>query len=64
MAYLLMPFDLIPDFLLVVGWADDSLVVVWGLRWVSRAAGAEAVERHWPGTPDGLTALRRVAGLR
>ena len=32
-AYVLSPFDLIPDFLVPVGWTDDLLVVVitWGL---------------------------------
>ena len=63
-AYLLLPFDLIPDFLPVVGWADDAVVVVWGLRWVTRAAGPEAVDRHWPGTPEGLQALKRLVGAR
>jgi uncharacterized membrane protein YkvA (DUF1232 family) len=62
-AYLVMPFDLVPDFIPVVGWADDALVVVWGLRSITRAAGVEAVDRHWPGTTDGLLALKRLAGL-
>ncbi len=32
-AYVLTPFDLIPDFLIPVGWTDDLLVVAmtWGL---------------------------------
>ena len=62
-AYLLMPFDLVPDFIPVVGWADDALVVVWGLRSIARAAGIEAVDRHWPGSADSLLALKRLAGL-
>lgn len=62
-AYLLLPFDLVPDFLPVVGWADDAVIVVWGLRSITRAAGPEALDRHWPGTPDGLLTLKRLAGL-
>ena len=62
-AYLLLPFDLVPDFLPVVGWADDALIVVWGLRAITRTAGVEAIDRHWPGTADGLLTLKRLAGL-
>jgi uncharacterized membrane protein YkvA (DUF1232 family) len=63
LGYLAMPIDLIPDFLPVIGYADDAVVVALALRSVTRHAGPEALERHWPGTPDGLAALRRLAGL-
>lgn len=52
-----------PDFIPVVGYADDAVVVVLALRSVVRAAGPEALDRHWPGTTDGLTTLKRLAGL-
>ncbi len=58
--YLAMPVDLVPDFLPVVGYADDALVVAFALRSVVRAAGPDALERHWPGTPAGLDAVRRL----
>ena len=61
--YLLSPIDLIPDFIPVLGYADDTLVVAIALRFATRRAGAQAVERHWPGTPEGLAALLRLAGL-
>ena len=60
--YLLLPFDLVPDFIPVVGFLDDAVLVVWALRSITRSAGAEALERHWPGTPEGLRALRLIAG--
>jgi SAM-dependent methyltransferase len=56
--------DLVPDFIPVAGYADDVLVVAWVLRSVVRAAGAEAIDRHWPGTPQGLGVVRRLAGVR
>ena len=59
--YLICPIDLVPDFLPVIGYADDAIVVAWALRSVVRAAGTEALDRHWPGTPGGLAALKRVA---
>jgi uncharacterized membrane protein YkvA (DUF1232 family) len=62
--YLLSPVDLVPDFIPVVGYADDALIVVWALRSVTRAAGADALDRHWPGSPEGLEALRLIAGVK
>jgi uncharacterized membrane protein YkvA (DUF1232 family) len=61
--YLLMPIDLVPDFIPVVGYADDAVIVALALRSVTRAAGPEALDRHWPGTPEGLLALKRLTGL-
>ena len=63
LVYLASPFDLIPDFIPVVGYLDDVLVaavVVDGLlNWVDRGL----VLRYWPGTPDSLDRLARVARL-
>jgi uncharacterized membrane protein YkvA (DUF1232 family) len=63
MGYLALPFDLIPDVVPVVGYADDAIVVVLMLRSIIRTSGFAAVERHWPGTADGLTIVRRLSGL-
>jgi len=62
-AYLAMPIDLVPDFIPVLGQADDLLVALLVLRSVVRRAGPDAVRRHWPGTDAGLDALWRVSGL-
>jgi uncharacterized membrane protein YkvA (DUF1232 family) len=48
-AYLVMPFDLIPDFIPVAGQLDDAILVALVLRTVLRAAGADLVGEHWPG---------------
>jgi uncharacterized membrane protein YkvA (DUF1232 family) len=63
LGYLLLPFDLIPDFIPALGFADDALVVALALRSVTRRAGADALARHWPGTPAGLRTVQRLAGL-
>jgi uncharacterized membrane protein YkvA (DUF1232 family) len=63
LAYLLSPVDLVPDVVPVLGYADDAVVTVLVLRSVVRRAGPELLARHWPGTPQGLAALRRAAGL-
>ncbi|MFE7870999.1 YkvA family protein [Micromonospora humida] len=64
LAYLVIPIDLIPDFVPVLGYADDAILVVAVLRSVVRRAGVGALRRHWPGTPDGFAALCRLTGVR
>jgi uncharacterized membrane protein YkvA (DUF1232 family) len=61
--YLALPIDLVPDFVPVLGWADDVVVVALVLRAAARRAGPEALERHWSGSPDGLRAVHRLAGI-
>lgn len=63
LAYLLSPIDLVPDFVPVLGYADDVVVVAWALRSLVRRAGRDALERHWPGEPAGLAVVHRLAGL-
>ena len=60
LVYLLSPIDLVPDFLPVIGYADDVVVVAWALSAVVRRAGSDALERHWPGTPAGLAVVSRL----
>lgn len=62
LVYLASPIDLVPDFIPVIGYADDAVIVGIALRSIARRAGPEALERHWPGTAEGLAAIRRFAG--
>jgi uncharacterized membrane protein YkvA (DUF1232 family) len=64
LGYLAMPIDLVPDFVPVLGYADDAIIVSLVLRSVVRRARAPVVRRHWPGTNDGLDALARLTGLQ
>jgi uncharacterized membrane protein YkvA (DUF1232 family) len=63
LAYLACPIDLIPDFIPVLGYADDAIIVTAVLRSVVRRAGIDAVRAHWPGTDDGFAAIARLTGL-
>lgn len=60
--YLLMPLDLVPDFIPVVGQLDDAILVTLVLRRLLRAASADVIREHWPGPPATLSLLLRVAG--
>lgn len=63
LGYLALPVDLVPDVVPVIGYADDAVAVALVLRSVVRVAGPEALEHHWPGTPEGLAALLRLVGV-
>jgi uncharacterized membrane protein YkvA (DUF1232 family) len=63
LVYLALPVDLIPDFIPVLGYADDAIVVALALRSVTRRAGSEALDKHWPGSTEGLQAVQHLAGI-
>ena len=63
MAYLAIPIDLIPDFIPVLGYADDAIIVVAVLRSIVRRVGLEPLRARWRGTEDGFNALCKAAGL-
>ena len=63
MVYLASPIDLIPDFVPLVGYLDDlligALVIDGVLNWVDRGL----ILKYWPGTPDSLERIARVARM-
>ncbi|MGH7278090.1 MAG: YkvA family protein, partial [Candidatus Rokuibacteriota bacterium] len=63
LVYIASPIDLVPDFIPLVGYLDDALlaaVIVDGiLNYVDRGL----VLRYWPGTPQSLDKIARVARL-
>lgn len=59
-AYLISPIDLIPDFIPVIGYADDAILTSLVLRRLIRRAGPAKLTEHWRGTPDGLDQLKRL----
>jgi uncharacterized membrane protein YkvA (DUF1232 family) len=63
LGYLALPIDLIPDFIPVLGYADDAIIVALVLRSATRKAGVDALVKHWPGTPEGLSAVQRLCRL-
>jgi uncharacterized membrane protein YkvA (DUF1232 family) len=61
-AYLLMPFDLVPDFIPVAGQLDDAILIALVLRALVRDAGAEVLTEHWPGPSGSLRVILKLAG--
>jgi uncharacterized membrane protein YkvA (DUF1232 family) len=61
--YLALPFDLIPDFIPVLGQLDDALLVAVTMAYVTRTAGRAVVTELWPGSDAGLRAVLALAPM-
>jgi len=61
LAYLALPFDLVPDFIPVAGQLDDVLVTALVLRAFLRAGGEGPAREHWPGPQRSLDLVLRLA---
>jgi uncharacterized membrane protein YkvA (DUF1232 family) len=63
-AYVLIPEDVFPDFIPLIGEVDDVFVLVLAIRQLMKSAGREIILEHWMGDPDDLDELNleRVLG--
>jgi uncharacterized membrane protein YkvA (DUF1232 family) len=62
-AYVASPIDLVPEFIPVIGWADDVIFMLFAIDSLIQRAGPEVVEEHWDGPGDLLGMIREVLGL-
>ncbi|HET9438586.1 MAG TPA: DUF1232 domain-containing protein [Longimicrobiales bacterium] len=54
LAYVLMPADLLPDFLGILGLTDDLFLIGLALNRLFARAGADVLLQHWDGNPRAL----------
>ncbi len=57
--YLVSPIDLIPDFIPVLGHADEVVLVPLALRWMRRMVHSEVWEAHFPPRSEKETTMSR-----
>jgi uncharacterized membrane protein YkvA (DUF1232 family) len=61
LAYLIMPIDLVPDFIPVAGQLDDAVLVVIAVRVLLHGSGPRLLAEPWPGPPRSLQVILRFA---
>jgi uncharacterized membrane protein YkvA (DUF1232 family) len=59
--YLVMPLDLIPDFIPVAGQLDDAVLVAVAIAYVARSAGRDVIQELWPGSERALQVVLALA---
>ena len=62
-AYVITPFDLIIDWVPLVGQVDDLFAVSIVLLRLVANSGEEVLRAHWSGREDLIPWIRKVAGL-
>ena len=55
-AYILLPIDVIPDFIPFLGEVDDVFLLILALQRLIGNAGRAVVQTYWAGDPADLTA--------
>jgi uncharacterized membrane protein YkvA (DUF1232 family) len=63
-AYLVTPVDLVPDWLPVIGQADDLAVIMLAFRRLLTGAGYDVIYELWRGSDEGLALVLTVAGVQ
>jgi len=61
--YLLSPLDVIPDFVPLVGFLDDAAIAAVVVDGILNHVDRGLVLRYWPGSPQSLEQVARVARL-
>ena len=62
-AYAILPVDLAPDWVPLLGQLDDLVALAVGVTVLIESAPQEVVVEHWDGAPETLTRIMVATGL-
>jgi uncharacterized membrane protein YkvA (DUF1232 family) len=62
-AYIVMPVDVIPDFIPFLGEVDDLYLLIFALQRLISNAGRNVLYAHWTGAAEDLRDLNLQAAL-
>ncbi len=60
-AYVMLPIDIIPDFIPVIGYIDDLVLIVLGLNMVLNEIDRKILLDNWSGEGDILDLLKKIS---
>lgn len=63
LAYVIMPFDFIPDFVPVIGFLDDLVLIALGLSKIFKDIPEEVILSNWSGTQDVLKEVQSIVRI-
>ncbi|MBA3429979.1 MAG: DUF1232 domain-containing protein [Actinobacteria bacterium] len=61
--YLVLPFDFVPDFIPIIGQADDLVLAAFALDQILNRVPDSIVREHWEGDEDVLAIVRQVLDI-
>jgi uncharacterized membrane protein YkvA (DUF1232 family) len=59
-AYVISPIDIIPDFIPIIGYVDDVVLVVFGLNIILNDLDNQIILDNWSGKQDVLELLQKI----
>jgi len=59
-AYVIMPIDIIPDFIPIIGQVDDLVLVVMGLNMILNQIDPKVLSDNWSGEGEVLDQMKKV----
>ncbi|MDD4308951.1 MAG: DUF1232 domain-containing protein [Candidatus Cloacimonetes bacterium] len=59
-AYVIMPLDIIPDFIPIIGHVDDLVLVVMGLNMILNEIDAKILADNWSGEGEVLDQMKKI----
>jgi uncharacterized membrane protein YkvA (DUF1232 family) len=62
-AYVLLPIDLIPDFIPIIGFLDDLVLIAIGLDSIFARTDKEILQKHWSGEGEVLEKIQSIIKL-
>ncbi|MDD4223867.1 MAG: DUF1232 domain-containing protein [Candidatus Cloacimonetes bacterium] len=60
-AYVMLPLDIIPDFIPILGSVDDLVLVVMGLNMLLNETDPKVLEDNWSGDGDVLELMQKIS---
>lgn len=62
-AYLLLPIDIIPDFIPVFGQIDDLVLVAYALKIIMNDVGQDILLDNWSGNRNMLESIQKIIAM-